>query len=97
MAYSKFGNIKTTIDGILFDSKLESRFYEYAKQLKEMGKIKDFEMQVKYEIFPSFKKNGKSWRKIEYVADFVIHHFDETIDSALQLERYVALNKKILG
>jgi len=80
MAYSKFGNIKTTIDGILFDSKLESRFYEYAKQLKEMGKIKDFEMQVKYEIFPSFKKNGKSWRKIEYVADFVIHHFDETIE-----------------
>ena len=80
MAYSKFGNIKTTIDGILFDSKLESKFYEYAKLLKAEGKIKDFEMQTKYEIFPAFRKKGKAWRKIEYVADFVIHHFDGSIE-----------------
>lgn len=33
-----------------------------------------------------------------YIAsEYEGHHFDETIDSALQLERYVALNKKILG
>ncbi|MDF2672162.1 MAG: sugar phosphate isomerase/epimerase [Clostridiales bacterium] len=33
-----------------------------------------------------------------YIAsEYEGHHFDETIDSAVQLQRYVALNKKILG
>lgn len=80
MAYSKFHNKKTTIDGITFDSKMESNFYIFAKQLKADGKIKDFEMQVHYEVFPAFKKNGKTWRRIDYVADFVIHHFDGSIE-----------------
>lgn len=80
MAFNKFGNKKTTIDGITFDSRMESKFYEFAKQLKADGKIKDFEMQKAYEIFPAFKKNGKSWRRIDYVADFVIYHFDGRIE-----------------
>ncbi len=33
-----------------------------------------------------------------YIAsEYEGHHFDETIDSAVQLQRYVALNKRILG
>lgn len=80
MAYSKFGNKKTTVDGITFDSRMESNFYLFCKQLKAEGKIYDFEMQKAYEIFPSFKKNGKTWRKIEYVADFIIHHFDNKVE-----------------
>lgn len=80
MGYSKFGNVKTTVDEITFDSRMESKFYEYAKQLKALGKIKDFKMQVRYEIFPAFKKNGKAWRKVDYVADFVIEHFDGTVE-----------------
>lgn len=80
MAYNKFGNKKTTIDGITFDSRMESKFYEYAKDLKAQGQIKDFKMQVRYEIFPAFKKNGKTWRKVEYVADFVIEHHDGRIE-----------------
>jgi hypothetical protein len=77
---SKFGNKKTTVDGITFDSKLEARFYEFAKQMKADGHIKDFEMQKRFEVFPQFRKDGKLYRKIEYVADFVIHHHDGSVE-----------------
>lgn len=80
MARNKFGNIRTKVDGILFDSRMESKFYEFAKQLKLTGEIKDFEMQKHYEIFSAFKKGSEKFRKIEYVADFVIYHHDGRIE-----------------
>ena len=30
-------------------------------------------MQVKYELQEAFTKNGKTYRKIEYIADFVYY------------------------
>lgn len=77
---SKFGNKKTTVDGVTFDSKLESRFYLFAKELKAEGKIKGFELQKRFEIFPAFRKDGVLYRKIEYVADFIIYHHDGSIE-----------------
>lgn len=80
---NKFGAVKTKVDGITFDSKLEARFYEFVKQLKKEGKIKDFEMQSRFEIFPAYVFNDKKIRKIEYVADFIVRHHDgefEVID-----------------
>jgi hypothetical protein len=47
-AASKFGAIKTEIDGITFDSKLESRFYSRLKEQKDNGTIKHFEIQPRY-------------------------------------------------
>jgi hypothetical protein len=75
---SRYGNVKTTVDGITFDSKMEARFYEFVKELRMTGKIGAFEMQVKYEIFPAYTFNGKKVRKVEYVADFVVYHHDGT-------------------
>lgn len=41
-------HIKTTIDGIKFDSLTESRYYEFLKELKSSKKIKDFSLQPEF-------------------------------------------------
>lgn len=44
----KIPHIKTTIDGITFDSKMESEYYTYLKELKAKGEVIEFELQPKY-------------------------------------------------
>lgn len=78
MVKSKYGAKKITIDGIVFDSKDEGKYYEYLKKLKAQGKILNFELQPKYELIPSFKKNRKSYRAMTYTPDFLIYHLDGT-------------------
>lgn len=68
--YRKYHNTKTVADGIKFDSKLEAERYAQLKILERAGVIRDLELQPEYELIPSFKKNGKTWRKIVYKADF---------------------------
>mgnify|MGYP003454909530 FL=1 len=71
---SKYNNKKLTIDGHTFDSEMEARYYQFLKAQKALGKIADFELQPKFELLEAFKKDGKSYRKIEYVADFLVHY-----------------------
>lgn len=71
---SKYHSKKITIDGIVFDSRKEANRYCELKLLERAGKIKDLSLQHKFELQPSFKKNGKTIRAITYVADFV--YFD---------------------
>lgn len=77
---SKFHAYKAMVDGIQFDSLNESRYYVQIKQARdykqptEHGVLVSFEMQVPYEIVPSFLKNGHRIRKMEYLADFVLHY-----------------------
>lgn len=68
--YRKYHNSKTVIDGIEFDSKLEAERYAQLKILERAGAIKGLELQPSFELLPSFKKNGKTWRKTVYKADF---------------------------
>lgn len=76
---NKYGNIKVIVDNIKFDSKMESDYYVYLKEQKRKNLIKDFELQPIFVLQPSFKKNGKTYRKIEYRADFKIIHNDGSI------------------
>ena len=71
---SKYKNKKVVVDGVKFDSKHEAEYYLYLKRLKEEGKIKDFGLQHKFELQPSFKKYGKTHRAISYTVDFAIYH-----------------------
>ena len=68
--YRKYHNKKTVADGIKFDSKLEAKRYVQLKILERAGVIRDLELQTEYELIPSFKKDGKTWRKTVYKADF---------------------------
>ncbi|NFC47382.1 DUF1064 domain-containing protein [Clostridium botulinum] len=76
MNRSKYGAKKIVIDGITFDSKDEGKYYLYLKELKAKDKISNFEQQPKYELQPSFKKYGKTYRAITYAPDFLIYHLD---------------------
>ena len=67
---SKYGNKKVLIDGIKFDSMAEGKRYKELKLLQRAGIIKELELQPKFLLQESFKKNGKTYRKIEYIADF---------------------------
>lgn len=77
---TKYGSKKVEVDGYTFDSKIEARYYEQLKWLLEHKQIKGFRLQPRYTLLESFKKNGKTFRKIEYIADFEIHHLDGSIE-----------------
>lgn len=47
---SKFGAVKTTVDGIEFDSKAEARRYSELRLLERAGKIRNLERQVRYDL-----------------------------------------------
>ena len=70
MKKSKYNAKKVEVDGIIFDSKMESEFYEYllTKHRKE-----DIVLQPVYKLLDSFKdKKGKLVRGITYKADFEV-------------------------
>ena len=67
---NKYHNQKTIVDGIEFDSKKEANRYCELKLLEKAGVIKYLELQPRFLLQPSFRKNGKLHRKIEYIADF---------------------------
>lgn len=50
MKRAKFGNIKTVIDGMTFDSKGESQRYLVLKARQEAGEISDLQRQTSYRI-----------------------------------------------
>ena len=70
MIYNKYKNKKVVVDGIEFDSKKEANRYKELKLLEKAGEIKDLELQKVFELIPSFKKNGKAYRKTTYKVDF---------------------------
>ena len=48
MACGKIKHIKTTVDDITFDSKMESEYYLYLKALKKKGIVTNIELQPEY-------------------------------------------------
>lgn len=72
----KYNNRKVEIDGHKFDSKLEAQYYTFLKRKKATGKIKDFSLQPRYTLQETFKRDGKTYRSITYIADFEVLHND---------------------
>lgn len=74
---SKYNAKKVIVDGITFDSKKESKRYLELKQMQESGEIHDLQLQVPFELIPSFEiiVDGKKRkrRKMQYIADFVYY------------------------
>ncbi len=67
---SKYNNKKVIVEDYVFDSIQESRRYKELKLLERAGKIQNLELQPHFLLQDSFRKNGKTIRKIEYIADF---------------------------
>lgn len=72
---NKFKNIKTTLDGIVFDSKKEAKRYEELKLLQKAKQITHLRTQPKFTLIQGFRDNeGQIQRGSAYVADF--EYFD---------------------
>ena len=67
---NKYGNRKTYVDGIKFDSKREAERYIELKLLERAGVISNLVLQPKYVLQDKFRRNGKTVRAIHYIADF---------------------------
>lgn len=82
----KYGNRKTTVDGIVFDSMHEARRYRELSLLQRAGEISELELQKEFELIPAqyetFPRYGKKGQRIKdgkkciekpvkYKADFV--------------------------
>lgn len=67
----KYHSKKVVIDGIEFMSKKEGNRYLQLKKLQEEGIISNLKMQVPFILVEPFVLNGKKYRKMEYIADFV--------------------------
>lgn len=73
---SKYNARKTSLDGITFDSKAEAEYFIHLKEKLARKEIQGFGTQPEFILQESFKKNGKTYREIKYVADFLITHLD---------------------
>ena len=67
---NKYRNKKVQVDMYVFDSIRESQRYKELKLLERAGEISNLKLQPRFLLQDSFKKNGKTYRKIEYIADF---------------------------
>lgn len=73
---SKMKNKKCMVDGHMFDSVMESKFYCYLKKQIELGKILEIKLQPKIELQAAFDKHGEHHKQIMYYADFWVKYAD---------------------
>jgi len=69
----KYGNRKTELDGMLFDSKHEAERWAELKWMERAGMVTDLKRQVPFVLIPAQRdENGKVVeREVKYIADFV--------------------------
>jgi hypothetical protein len=68
---SKYGNRKTILDGIAFDSKREAERYAELKLLERAGEIQNLQRQTPFVLIPKQVVDGKLIeRPCVYKADF---------------------------
>lgn len=70
----KYGNKKTIVNGVKFDSKLEQYCYGYL----ELTGV-EFDFQVKVILIDKFRFNDKGVRATTLTVDFVVRKGEETI------------------
>ena len=77
---TKYGSSKTEVDGIVFDSRKESRRYEQLKLMEKAGEITGLQLQPVFELQEGFRDNKGVWRRpITYKADFLYIEEGKTI------------------
>ena len=103
---AKYNSIKTVVDGITFDSRKESRYYQYLKDLLDKGSISNLKMQVSYELLPAIygerteikhlKKGDKEVVK-KYCKQRAVHYVADFVytDNKTGVEEVVDVKSKI--
>ena len=76
----KYHSKKTTVDGLIFDSKKEARRWLELAVLQKEGIIRELRRQVTFEVVPAQKINGRvTERPVKYIADFVYEQDGKTV------------------
>lgn len=70
---------KVKLDGLVFDSEMESEYYKVLKEKERNKEIKDLSLQVKYVLLPEFIINDKKNNSLVYIADFTYRDLDNTL------------------
>lgn len=68
---NKYHNLKTTIDGIKFDSKREAERYAELKLMEKAKLISNLKLQPKFLLQGTFRYKDKTEKSITYIADFM--------------------------
>lgn len=94
LARSKYGNVKTVIDGIAFDSKAEGHRYRELMLLVRAGDIRDLRLQ------PVFEMRVAGVLICKYIADFAYvdmdHPHTDTVEDKKGVKTAVYQLKKKL-
>lgn len=84
---SKYGAVKTSVDGHTFDSKKEADYYQELKIRLQSGDIKGFCLQPTFILAPGLK----------YKADFIVFNNDGTTEivdtKGFKTKEYIAKKK----
>jgi hypothetical protein len=70
----KYKNAVTTVNGIKYDSKFESKVGQDLEIQKKAGEIKDFDRQIPVDLYVNGIKITR------YIVDFRVEHNDGTIE-----------------
>jgi len=77
---TKYGNRKITTQYGTFDSKKEYQRWKELQLLERAGEIEELIRQVKFELIPTQRIDGKCVeRSMDYIADFVYRKDGETV------------------
>lgn len=88
-----------TYKNVIYDSAMEMKYFiEVIEPMISLGYIKYYERQKKYNLLPSFKRNGKTVLAIDYVADYYIEYSNgvtEVIDVKGMPDDVAKLKRKL--
>ena len=102
---AKYGNRKTEVDGIKFDSKKEARRYAELQLMQRAGEIYELKRQVPFVLIPTQRgENGKVIeREVKYIADFTYREkgvnrlvVEDTKSEATKTPEYIIKRKLML-
>ena len=107
----KYGNKKTKVDGIVFDSLKEAKRWKELSLMQKSGMIQNLQRQVKFVLIPAQREPdtiGKKGgihkgklieRECAYVADFVYQEGEKTVvedTKGVRTTEYVIKRKMML-
>ena len=100
---NKYKNQPITIDGHTFPSRREAKRYSQLSLLEKAGIIRDLNLQVPFELQPSFKHpiTKQTIRAIKYIADFTyydengIFHIEDVKGSEATMTKDFKIKRKL--
>lgn len=100
MRWTKYGNRKTYVGTMEFDSRHEADRWVELMMLARAGRITNLERQVPFELIPAQRRDGKLVeRPVKYIADFVYEENGETVvedAKGMKTKEYIIKRKLML-